>query len=272
MLNSRNFRPWIAACSLFTLAGLPGAALADDAKARAIMEKVDAVNKGDNRVSDMEMILIDRHNNQRTRSLRTFSKDFGKDTYRIMFFLSPADVENTGFLTYDYDDANKDDDQWLFLPALRKSKRIASTDKSGSFMGSDFNYADMTDRDLQNYDFTLKKEMDVDGKKVWAIEAVPRSKKIIDEFGYSKSLAFVRQDNHVVIRAINWEKDGGKMKFMEITKLEQIDGIWTPLEISMTTKQGQQTEHRTILRFHNVKYNQNLGDDAFTLRRLEKGL
>ena len=254
------------------LPALPSVALADDAKARAIMEKVDAVDDGDNRVSDMEMILIDRHNNQRVRTLRSFNKDFGEDSYRIMFFLSPADVENTGFLTYDYDDANKDDDQWLFLPALRKSKRIASTDKSGSFMGSDFNYADMTDRNLEDYDFSFKKDMEVEGHKVWVIEAVPRSQKIIDEFGYTKSMAFVRQDNHVVIRAINWEKDGGKMKFMEVTKLEQVDGIWTPLEISMTTKQGKRTEHRTILRFHNVKYNQNLSDDTFTLRRLEKGL
>ena len=63
-----------------------------------------------------------------------------------MFFLSPADVKDTGFLTYDYDEEGRDDDQWLYLPALKKTKRIASGDKSGSFMGSDFTYADMTDR------------------------------------------------------------------------------------------------------------------------------
>jgi outer membrane lipoprotein-sorting protein len=271
MLSNRSLRTSLVALTLGSLI-IPLSVVADDAKARAIMEKVDAVDDGDNRISDMEMILIDRKKNQRVRQLRSYEKDFGDDIYRAMFFLAPADVKNTGFLTYDYDSGEKDDDQWLYLPALRKSKRIASNDKSGSFMGSDFNYADMTQRDLDDYDFTLKKEMTLGKHKVWAIESVPRTQDVIDEFGYTKSIVFVRQDNHIVIRSIAWEKTGGKKKFMEVKKLEKVDGIWTPLEISMTTKQGKRTEHRTILRFHNVKYNQELSEDTFSLRRLEKGL
>lgn len=246
--------------------------LADDAKARAIMEKVDARDDGDNRTSDMQMILIDKHDNERIRKMRSFRKDVGMDTYSLTFFLEPADVENTGFLTYDYDDPDKDDDQWLYLPALRKTKRIAASDKSGSFMGSDFNYSDMTSRDLEDYDYSLQKEMEVRGNKVWLIEGVPRSEKVIEETGYSKSLVFVRQDNYVIVRAINWVEKSNKLKYMDVPVLEQIDGIWTPLEITMTTKLGKTTEHKTVLKFENIKYNQAIDKDLFSTRRLEQGL
>ena len=189
-----------------------------------------------------------------------------------MFFLEPADVTNTGFLTYDYDDSERDDDQWLYLPALRKSKRISSSDKSGSFMGSDFSYSDMTSRDLEDYTFSFKKEMTVNGHKVWVIQSTPRNDDIIKETGYTKSIAFVRQDNYVVIRSINWVKEGKKKKFMDMKGLEKIDGIWTPTEIHMTTKKGKSTQHKTILKFNNIKYNQDMDESLFSVRRLEKGL
>lgn len=248
------------------------AALADDPKARAIMEHVDARDDGDNQTSDMEMILIDKRNNKRIRKLATFRKDNGEDTLRLMFFLHPADVKDTAFLTWDYDDPSKDDDQWLYLPALRKTKRIASSDKSGSFMGSDLNYSDMTDRNLEDYDFTLKKEMDVKGVKTWLIESIPRTKKVIKETGYKKSLLFIRQDNYFVIRAVHWVKDGGYLKYIDVKNLELIDNIWVAIEIHVTTKKGKQFAHKTILKLDNVKFNQGLDDNLFTVRRMEKGL
>jgi len=247
-------------------------AIADDAKARAIMEKVDARDDGDNKSSNMEMILIDKRGKKRIRKIRSLDKDFGEDTYKIMFFEKPADVRNTGFLTYDYDDSNRDDDQWLYLPALKKSKRISSSDKSGSFMGSDFTYSDMTSRDLEDYDFTFKKEMEVNGHKVWVIESVPRTKEVIEETGSTKGMVFIRQDNYVAIRSISWVKKGKKLKFMDMKGLELIDGIWTTTEIHMTTKKGKKTEHKSILKFTNIKYNQDLDESLFSVRRLEKGL
>ena len=115
---------------------------------REIMEKVSDRDEGDRSVSEMEMILIDRKGKKRVRKLKAYGMEQDKDSLSLMFFLSPADVRNTGFLTYDYDESGKDDDQWLYLPALRKTKRIAAGDKSGSFMGSDLNYSDMTSPDL----------------------------------------------------------------------------------------------------------------------------
>jgi len=255
---------------VLTLTPSPG--WCDDPAARAIVEKVDARDDGDNQTSDMEMILIDKRGKKRVRRLGLFSKDKGPDTMKLMFFKHPADVKDTAFLTYDYDNPSKDDDQWLYLPALRKTKRIASTDKSGSFMGSDLNYSDMTDRNLEDYDFTLKKEMEVKGVKTWLIESIPRTKKVIKETGYKKSLIIVRQDNYFVIRAIHWEKDGGYLKYVDVKKLELIDGIWVATEMHVTKKKNKQLAHKTILKLNNVKFNQNLDYDLFTVRRMEKGL
>ncbi len=252
--------------------GTPGVSIAAELSAREIMQKVKDRDDGDNRVSDMEMILIDRRGKQRIRKLRNFGKDFGKDDYSLLFFLSPADVKDTGFLTYDYDDDDADDDQWLYLPALKKTKRIAAGDKSGSFMGSDFNYSDMSSRSVDKYTHTLMKETEVNGEKVWQIESIPKTKDEIDETGYTKAVAFVRQDNFVVVRSVGWLKKGKRLRYMEIKRLEQIDGIWVPLEISMTTKKGKSTLHKTVLKTSNVKFNQDLDEADFTIRRLEKGL
>ncbi len=248
------------------------AASADDTKAREIMQKVEDRDDGDNQISEMEMILIDKFNQRRVRRLSTFTKDKGKDNLRMMFFLHPADVKNTAFLVYDYDSANKDDDQWLYLPALRKSKRIASSDQSGSFMGSDLNYADMTSRNLEDFEFFLKKEMSVNGHNTWLIESIPRSKKVIAETGYTKSWLFIRQDNYVMVRAVRWVDESGYLKYIDVKNLERIDGIWVSTEIHIAKKQGKRTVHQTILKHHNVKFNQDLKESFFSVRQMEKGL
>ena len=244
---------------------------ADDPKARAIMEKVDARDDGQTLEQDMLMVLIDKNGNTRNRDIKSYGKDFGEDEYRIMFFKSPADVKNTAFLTYDYDDSSRDDDQWLYLPALKKVKRIPTSDKSSSFMGSDFSYFDMTDRDLEDYDFKLLKETKVRGNKAWMIQAIPRTAEVVKESGYTKSIALVRQDNYVVIRSIGFMKNNRK-KYLDVKKLHKQDGVWLIDEMTMTTKKGKSTVHKTILKFSNVKLNKAIDDNMFTTRRLEKGL
>ena len=264
--------PYLIVAIILFCGSLPPGASADDPEARSIMQKVEDRDDGDNRTALMEMILIDKNDKQRVRRIETFSKDKGKDTYRLMFFVDPADVKDTAFLTYDYDDPDQDDDQWLYLPALKKTKRIATSDKSGSFMGSDLNYADMTSRDLEDYDYFLKKEMDDRGHKAWLIEAVPRSKAVIEETGYTKSLLIVRQDNYVVVRAIHWENQGGYLKYLDVKSLEQIDGIWVGTETHITRKRNKQTVHKTVLRLKDVRFSQPLKHDLFSQRRMEKGL
>jgi len=259
---------------IFTVLGLlyPVLLLAAEITGREIMEKVDARDDGDNMTMDVEMILIDRNDYERVRKIKAFSKDKGRDTLRMQFFMEPAEVKDTAFLTYDYYSGEKDDDQWLYLPELHKSKRIATSDKSSSFMGSDFSYADMTRLVLDEWRFKLLKENEVDGNKVWLVEALPASKTVEDRYGYTKSVLFVRQDINMVIRAVHWIKEGGKLKYMEIKKLTQVDGIWVATETHMKTTKNKLTLHRTVLHWRNILFNQPLNEDFFSVRQIEKGI
>ena len=251
---------------------LPWTGHAADITADEIMARVVDRNHGDNRIARISMTLIDRKGRKRSRSLETFMKDRGPDTLNLIFFTAPANVRNTGFLTYDYSTPDRDDDQWLFLPELHKTKRIASSSKSQSFMGTDFSYADMTRRIFEEWNYQLLGEREVNGKMAWLVEAVPSSRAVERRYGYAKSVLFIRQDAYMIARAVHWLTEGGKLKYLDVRRLEQIDGIWTATELDMRTVRNKETLHRTIMRFENVSYNQDLDEDLFTLRRLEKGL
>jgi hypothetical protein len=135
-------------------------------------------------------------------------------------------------------------------------------------MGSDLNYSDMTSRNLEDFDFFLKDELDVKGHPAWLIESIPRTKKVIKETGYSKSLLFVRKDNFYVIRAIHWVKNGGYLKYVDVKRLEQIDGIWIGTEMHVFKKKGKALVHRTELRWKNIQFNQNLEDELLLLSKV----
>jgi hypothetical protein len=239
--------------------------------AREIMQAVEDRDDGDRVTQNMEMTLIDRKGNQRKRVLRAFGKDVGEDTYSILFFIEPADVRDTSFLTWDYDAYDRDDDQWLYLPALRKTKRIASGDKSGSFMGSDFSYADMSSRPLERYEFNIMKETEVRKNPVWQIEVLPNEEEI-KRTGYRRSIVFVRKDNFVVVRAVHWKDKGDITKYLDVRELQQIDGIWVSTEIQMTSRKGKEVRHRTLLFNRDTLFNQPMQDDWFTMAQLEKGI
>jgi hypothetical protein len=115
---------------------------------REIVNKAYNLPSGDDQTSQLTMTLVNKSGQTRVRKIQQFTKDFGTVEKSIMFFLSPADVKNTSFMNWSYDDENKADDQWIYLPALKKVKRISSDSKSDYFMGSDFTYDDLGDRKL----------------------------------------------------------------------------------------------------------------------------
>jgi hypothetical protein len=270
-----KFIGYACVAALLALSVFCGTTRAEDPEAKAIMEKVDAREDGNRSISDMKMVLINKQNRKRARGIRSYGIDRGEDHLNLMFFLAPADVSGTGFLTHDYDSPNREDDQWLFLPALNKIKRIATGDKSGSFMGSDFSYADLTSRRVDDYVYSFNKQQRealVYGKKTWVIDVMPRDEEVVAETGYKRTIVFVRQDNLVIVRAIYFPEDGNTTKYYDVKGLELIDNIWTATEIHMTTKKGKMTEHKTVLTFSNIKYDQeSVNEDFFTTRRLEKG-
>jgi hypothetical protein len=241
-----------------------------------IMQKVIDRDDGDNIITNMQMQLIDKSGHKRVRDMKTFSKDIGDDEKKLIFFLSPSDVKNTAFLTYDYKDDAKDDDQWLYLPALNKTKRIPASDKDSSFMGSDFSYSDMTEPILSDYTFKILKESVVKRKsgnlKVWVVEVTPKNQEVIDETGYLKSIAYVRKDNYMATRAKYYLKKAGRIKYMDVKKVEKVDGIDVATITTMTTKKGRRSIHKTILIQSDVKMNQNLKENIFSVRTIEKGI
>jgi len=242
-----------------------------------IMQKVIDREDGDKIITNMQMQLIDKAGHKRIRDMKTYSIDVGEDEKKLIFFLSPSDVKNTAFLTYDYNDENKDDDQWLYLPALNKTKRIPASDKDSSFMGSDFSYFDMTKPDLNDFTFKIIKETVVKRKwgneDVWLIEITPKTKEISEETGYLKSVAYVKKANFMITRAKYYLRKAGRVKYMDVKKFEKIDGIDVATITTMTTKKGKRTLHKTILIQSDVQMNQkNITEDMFTTRTLQKGI
>ena len=123
-----------------------------------IIEKAYNLPTGDDQTSVLTMTLTNKSGQTRVRKIQQYTKDLGDTEKSIMFFLSPADVKNTSFMNWSYD-SDKSDDQWIYLPALKKIKRISSDSKNDYFMGSDFTYDDLGDRklDADNHKF-IKEE------------------------------------------------------------------------------------------------------------------
>ena len=106
---------------------------------RDIMKKIDERPDGDTRYAQMELTLVKKNGSKRERKVESWAMDIGKDTKKIMYFTYPGDVKGTGFLTWDYDRIGKEDDKWLYLPAMKKTRRISgSSSKTDYFMGQEY--------------------------------------------------------------------------------------------------------------------------------------
>lgn len=260
---------------VFTIVGMAANSFADPT-AFEVVRKMDTREDGDTQTMDTLMILINKNNQKRVRNIKNIRKDYGLDTKRILFFLSPADVRNTAYMSYDWDDATKEDDSWLYLPALQKVKRIASSDKSGSFMGSDFTYSDINGIQINDWDYTFAEEdAAVDGVDTWVIQGLAKQAskdKVLEETGYLKTLMWIRKDNHMLVKGKYWVKEGHKIKYFKAADIQKVDHIWTAHELTMITTVKGKVEHSSVLRFSNVRYNTIIDDSSFTTRRMEQGL
>jgi outer membrane lipoprotein-sorting protein len=182
---------------------------------------------------------------------------------RIMFFLSPADVQGTSFMNWSYTDGS-DDDQWIYLPALRRIRRISSDGKGDYFMGSDFTYDDLGERHPDEDNHELKGEETIDGKECWVIESTPKD----PDYMYSKTVTWVMKDNYIGLKREFYDDRGRHLKTLTIKDYDQIDGFWTILETEM---KNVQRDHSTHMKFSDVKINQGIPDRMFTERNMMLG-
>lgn len=235
---------------------------------RDIAQKIKDRPDGDTRQSEMVMKLINKRGAVRERKLISYSVDVGrakKDRKSIMFFQYPGDVKGTGFLTWDYDDPSRDDDKWLYLPAMKKTRRISgSSAKQDYFMGSDFTYDDMGSRHVDEDTHKLLGEESIGGHKCWQLESVPKDKREI----YSKKIAWIRQDCLIAVKVEYYDKMGKLHRRLDLSDIAQIQGFWIAQRLHMT---NVQTEHQTVIEFKHPRYDLPLDEAKFNVTTLEKG-
>ncbi len=253
---------------LWATARLLGAEeLAGEPSGREIAMKVYMREDGDDQVSKAVFTLINNKGQKRVRETLRYWKDYdGKDglsSKTFIYFSSPPDVKDTTFLNWSQKDPTADDDQWIYLPALRKVRRIAAGDKENSFMGTDLIFDDLGDREVDEDEHKLIRVEHENGVKFYVVEAIPKKKDYI----YSRKLSWVHAQNWTVPRIEFYDRKGQLLKIMQ-TEWMQVDGIWT---WKRTVVENQQNGHRTEIDISDVKINQGLDDSLFTERSLRSG-
>jgi outer membrane lipoprotein-sorting protein len=253
----------LAAAPLLAAEEIPG-----EPTGHEIAVKVDERDEGQDQVSRGVWTLINKKGQKRVRDTMRYWKEYdGKDGLSskiFVYFDSPPDVKDTTFLNWSYKDPETDDDQWIYLPALRKVRRISSGDKENSFMGTDLVFDDLGDREVEEDVHTLLRVEDVDGVKHYVVQAVPKKK----DYVYSKKLNWVNAEHWTVPKTEFYDRKGRLLKIME-TEWMQVDGVWT---WKRTVVKNQLTGHRTELDVDDAKVNQGLDDNLFTERSLRKGV
>lgn len=232
---------------------------------REIMQKVKDRPNGITRQSEMSMTLTNKRGRQRIRKVTSFSIDIGKDKKTIMFFTYPGDVKGTGFLTWDYDKIGKEDDKWLYLPSLKKNRRISGNSaKKDYFMGTDFTYDDMGSRNVDEDTHELLGEEMVNGHKCWKIKSSSKDKRDI----YSKKISWIRQDCLIAEKVDYYDRMGKLHRQLVFSKINKIEGFWIAQQLLMT---NVQTKHKTLLEIKDPHFNIDLQEHKFTVNSLEKG-
>lgn len=261
--------------SLFLLLlSLASAVSPDSTDAAEIMNAVERRDEGDKMTARLHITIKDKAGRERTRTVSTRTMKFEGGNKQLMLFEAPADVRNAGLLSVDYDQGDKSDDQWLYLPSLGKTTRISSADKSGSFMGTDLTYADMTTKDPTNYEYSIVEQSAVvDGEECWVIEARPTTDKEQTETGYLKTHVWVSKSKQLAVQMKAWVREGKKLKYMKFGELKQIDGIWIPHQIVVRTVRAGEVESQSTITFSDLLLNvEEIVESDFTERRLEQGL
>jgi outer membrane lipoprotein-sorting protein len=253
----------VAAAVFFAL--VTGTAFAQAPAGYDIMKQADERYTGDTARYKLTMTLNSGRGAPRIREAAYYFKDYGDTEKILMYFNSPRDVAGTGYLSVSYDDESKDDDIWLYLPALKRVRRIAGAGKNGSFMGTDFTYEDMGSRSLGKDEFSLRGEEDVDGGPCWVVEAKAKDGK--DPYG--RRVIRVRKDSYMLAAVDFYDRQGRLLKTLRVSGIRQIDGVWAARKMEMSNVQDK---HSTVIDISEIRFNMPLEDSIFAAANLERGV
>jgi uncharacterized protein len=245
-------------------------AWSQELKADNIMERNYQATRVDNSLSEATFRLVSSSGQERVR--KTFGatklQPDGVGNRRVIRFLSPSDVRNTTTLLIE--NATSEDEIWVYLPALKKPRRLAGNNKKSSFVGTDLSYGDLVGHKPQNWIHKLIRQDTYEGIPTYVIESVPKSNDIAADSGYSKRISWVDKDSFVAIKVEFYDLAGASLKTADSTELKQVDAKhkkWQPMLVKV---KNHQTGGSTFVKMEKFEANTKVGDEYFSVRYLEK--
>jgi outer membrane lipoprotein-sorting protein len=273
--STRGFSPSLAAAALAILA-MAGATASRNASAAddplgadEIVARVNERLAGRSVSRKIGMTLTSRSGKAIQRKVGSFRKYDGDDMRSVIYFLSPQSVRGSSFLVYDYVDPSQADDQWIYLPAVRRARRIASSDRGDYFMGTDFTNNDVkqeTDLSATDYHWRLDGTDTIDTSECLILEGKPVDTETAKDLGYSRVRMCVAKQHWIPLRGEYWDLRNNPLKTIHISDIRQVDNIWTPHRIEAERKDDG---HRTALEISDVDYETDLNDLLFSKRSLD---
>ncbi|MDR2211537.1 MAG: outer membrane lipoprotein-sorting protein [Spirochaetaceae bacterium] len=215
-------------------------------------------------LSRSRLVITAKNGSTTERLINQYSKDSSSGNSRMIIeFIQPAAVAGTRFLTIEEGTANN---QWIFLPSLGKTRRIAASEGSGSFMGTDLSYDDISsnDRDPNLDTHVILREETYNGKPCYVIESRPKN----SSYQYSKMVQWIEKSNSVNHKVELYDKRGVHVKTLEILELRDVQGRLSPIKTRMTTiEKGT----NTTITVENLRYDQDIPEPVFSTSYLETG-
>ena len=233
-----------------------------------IVDKVNARDDGQHVIRKLRMELIDKRGKKRVRETVAYRKYFNEDKKSVIYYKSPKRLRGTGFLTFE--NVTKDDEQWLYLPSIRKVRRISSADRGDWFLGTDFSYEDIkkeTKLSKNDYNFKLIKEEKIDAHDTYVLEQTPKNKDIIKELGYSRLISWIDKEIFISRKTEYYDERGELLKTLLNKDIKEIDSIWTIHSMNM---KNHQNNHISNFYFSDVDYKTEVKDKRFTKKSLKR--
>jgi hypothetical protein len=242
----------------------------DDLSADEIMKRNYRATKFDGAEEITTLIIYNARGDKRVRKMAVVSKlyDNGETEKRLIRFIEPADVKGTGLLTYDYE--RKDDDVWFYMPALRKTRRIVSSEKAKSFMGSEFSYADITPSPVEDFHHKLLRTETVRGVDCWVIETVPKTDEVAEENGFSKKINYIAKQDYLSRKAIYYDLDEQLHKELLGSDVKEVDTKKHKYRHMYMLMVNKQDGRRSEVKVSTIRLRLDIPDEYFTTRYLER--
>ena len=244
---------------IFTTLLLLGSSLLALSNLEVAQKSEDTMSGFKDSISIMEMTLINAAGQKKVRTMKMKVLEGKDEDKSLMEFLTPADVRGTKFLSYEHVD--KDDDQWLYLPALKRVKRIASKNKSGSFMGSEFSYEDLSAFNVKKYLYEDAQVKEINGLYVTT------SKPVSKYSGYTKLISYVDPKTFLIQKVEFYDRKKELLKVETFANYKKLQGVY---RIGQITMKNVQNDKSTILVWHDEKIKNGLKAKDFHKRYLKK--